>query len=160
MPSPIRLWSLPDDVLRAIATFMPPSGLIVMVQSSRAIAAVLQDQLSLRLDEMFVLAAPNNIYLHPYILRLPIQPPLCVMAALFGEECVGDDGGVYCHFIEASKGYDGSPRRLELFTQDNVSYVLYGRRSAVIDDVSIRDRFASWLQRRCAQLLPPRPLTV
>jgi hypothetical protein len=166
MPDPVQLWSLPNDVLRVVATIMPLSGLIVMVQSSRTIAGVLQDQLTLSLDEMFVLAAPNNEYLHPNSFMLPIQPPLCEIVALFGEEYIDDDGGVYCHLIEAPTGYDGPPHQLELFRQDNVSYVLHGRRSAVVDDVSfnyswrLACRFASWLQRRCGQLMSPRPFTV
>jgi hypothetical protein len=48
-----RFDSLPDDVLRALATFVPLSDLLVLVRCSRYFQIVLQRQLYRCLDRLF-----------------------------------------------------------------------------------------------------------
>jgi hypothetical protein len=47
------LYTLPDDVLRALAAFVPPSALIAFAQCSRRLAELLGGQLARRLDGFF-----------------------------------------------------------------------------------------------------------
>jgi hypothetical protein len=49
-----RLCSHPDDVLRALATFVPLSDLLVLVRCIRHFQMLLQSQLNHCLDRLFV----------------------------------------------------------------------------------------------------------
>jgi hypothetical protein len=88
MPDPAQLWSLPDDVLRVVATFMPPSGLIVLVQSSRTIARVLRGHFTRCLDDLFIMTQSEIQFEFPFLVKLHIQPQPCEVAALFGDASV------------------------------------------------------------------------
>jgi hypothetical protein len=64
-----HLSALPDDLLRAMAAFMPPSGLLAMVRCSRRLSMIINREVSRRLDGLFVVAQPDpmsHLYLYKY----------------------------------------------------------------------------------------------
>jgi hypothetical protein len=48
-----HLYALPDDVLRAMDAFMPPSGLLTMARCSRRLSTVLRGEVSRRLAGLY-----------------------------------------------------------------------------------------------------------
>jgi hypothetical protein len=150
---PARLYGLPDDVLRALATFVPLSDLLVLVRCSRHFRVVLQRQLNRCLDGLFVVTHLEEHILQARCLSLkgiPYQPEQRVLNALFGEPAkkadVRGDSSLYC-FVEV----DG--QSILCFTQRTyatnifAAYIVFGKTQ------SSRDRFASWLRYRCEQHL-------
>jgi hypothetical protein len=96
MSDPAQLCAIPD-VLRAVAAVLPPSGLIVLVQSSREIAVVLQDQLTQRFDNLFVVAQSRTL-LNYICYGEPLTQPLPhEIEALFGEASARSN----YYFVEA-----------------------------------------------------------
>jgi hypothetical protein len=125
------LCSLPDDILRVMAYFMPPSGLLAMVQCSRRLKMVLLSELTRRMDGLFVATHDDPDYLRGAVSRLHYST--FFLKSIFGEEN-GIRGGRMMggyHITEASKGYDGPPCKLRLLLQpiyDTTFYiVLHGR---------------------------------
>jgi hypothetical protein len=147
------LYNLPDDVLRALATFLPMSHLLMLVRCSRHLQIVLQIQLTLGLDQLFV-----TTYLEYYYYRerrLPLnaiiyQPEQRVLHTLFGEADVRGGSNVYC-FVEAE-----GKSVLSLIHRKFVDIHLEAGATAQIEnenDYATRDRFVSWLRYRCEQQL-------
>jgi hypothetical protein len=151
---PAQLYSLPDDVLRALATFVPLSDVLVLVRCNRHIRVVLQSQLNRSLDRIFVAMQIDDDWVHQawrldctYPTR---QPDQRVLHSLFGEANLRGGCRVYC-FLEVSKGHDRES--ILILTQikdfeslalgDSARYVIKG------NDGPARYRFASWLQYRC-----------
>jgi hypothetical protein len=145
---PARLYSLPDDVLRALATFVPLSDLLVLVRCSRHFLFVLRWLLNACLDRLYVVThleehwdrVPGGQFS-----EIPKQPEQRVMIILFGRADKRDDFRMYC-FVEV----DGkSVLRVirKKYADFYTKYYIFGANK------SARDRFASWLQYRCAQQL-------
>jgi hypothetical protein len=142
------LYSLPDDVLRALAKFAPLSDLLVLVKCSRHIRMVLQSQLNRCLDQLF---AVTHLEEHcAQVRRLPFssrwasayQPQQQVVDALFGGATLS--GNFWNHFFVEVNGRS----TLSLFKKEDawsdcVSYYISGETKPV------RVRFASWLRYRC-----------
>jgi hypothetical protein len=61
--NPAHFGALPDDVLRAVADFMPPSGLLVLIRCNKRLQSVLRRQLSRRLDDRFALNSTQHTLL-------------------------------------------------------------------------------------------------
>jgi hypothetical protein len=146
VPIPAGLYALPDDVLRALATFVPLPDLIVLVRCSRHFQMVLQSQLNRCLDHLFVVTHAEEHWVrarrippHSYP---PNQPEHRVLEALFGEATVRGNSRVYC-FVEV----DGQSILSLYISYDYASYYIRGATQ------SERDRFASWLRYRCEQQL-------
>jgi hypothetical protein len=146
MPVTARLPNLPDDVLRALATFVPLSDLLVLVRCSRRFRMVLQSQLNRCLDRLFVVTHNEEhcyraVFL-PYS-YLPNKPEHRVLEALFGEATVvRGNSRVYC-FVEV----DGQSSLSLYISHDYATYYIHGKNQ------SVRDRFARWLRYRCEQQL-------
>jgi hypothetical protein len=77
MPDPIYLCALPDDVLCAVSTFLPLSGLIALVRGNRSLAMVLRDQLTSRLDGLFFITQPEIHFESHFGYELLSQPLPC-----------------------------------------------------------------------------------
>jgi hypothetical protein len=85
---PARLPSLPDDVLRALAIFLPLSDLLVLVQCSRHIRMALRSQLNRCLDRLFGVTHVEERWAQARPLQsmyLPKQPEQRVLDSFFGE---------------------------------------------------------------------------
>jgi hypothetical protein len=156
---PAELHALPDDILRAIAEFVPPSGLLVLVQCNQRLANVLHDELSCRLDDLFVVNPypPDIAFVWMSMLFCPLfTPSFDDVRTLFGEQ--NAVGG--CSFVENPKGYDGPfgphitlsrrRRRIHMITHGpaDMTYVVKGSGPL--------HRFSSWLQRQHEELLAAR----
>jgi hypothetical protein len=149
MPEIFQLKTLPDDILRAVATFLPPSGLIVLVRSCRTLATVLQDQLAHRLDNLFYQMHYEIQCTHPLFSELPTQPLPCELQDLFGEASFNKLGVSSYYFLEV-KGYDGPRRYFQLYRLPT-GYVDHRCKIASSrNDGQIR--FVAWLQRRLERL--------
>jgi hypothetical protein len=107
MPDIVQLCALPDDVLRAVAAFMPPSGLIVLVRFSRTIAVVLQVQLTQRLDDLSVVMQSVIRFKSPSIVELLFRPLPYELRASFGEANVNKWDGSSYYFVEVSRDMVG-----------------------------------------------------
>jgi hypothetical protein len=109
VPISEHLSALPDDVLRAVADFMPLSGLLVLARCSRKMQSVLRRQLNRHLDDLFVVRRYVRSYLcdkigkHCVDYTIPGDTLQRQMFALFGEpdEAIGSH-----NFFEASQDYD------------------------------------------------------
>jgi hypothetical protein len=139
--------ALPDDILRSLAAFMPPSGLIVLVRCSHWLARVLREQLSRRLDDLFVITTQPEIQCElPFYDDLSIQTLPCELEALFGKATINETSFVSTYyFVEAPKGYDKLCRRIELYhlpMKFSRHYNLVARSSHGGDIC-----FLTWLQR-------------
>jgi hypothetical protein len=157
---PARLSSLPDDVLRALATFGPLSDLLVLVRCSRHFRMVLQSQLNRCLDRLFAVTHYEDHWgqkaglVSTLYLPRPNQLEQRVLYALFGEADMRGNWRVY-HFI----GADGqSMLRLSQYWQ-YVDLHLGAIANTYIcgKTQSDRDRFASWLRYRCEQQMATEP---
>jgi hypothetical protein len=146
---PARLLSLPDDVLRALATFMPLSDLLMLVQCSRQLHKVLQNQLNGRLDQLFVVTHDEEHWAQARQLPsmdLPEEPEQWLVEALFGEAKVrgARESKVYC-FIDG-QSFLSLTQYKHFFNENDDGYVPYyiitGKNKFV------RDSFASWLRYR------------
>jgi hypothetical protein len=152
VPVSARLYHLPDDVLRALATFLLLSDLLVLVRCSRHFRVVLQRQLNRRLDRLFVVtydeedcvtAGPRRRTL----LRIPDQPEQRVVDALFGEGEMRDDVRAYC-FTDGQSILSLTQRKfMDISGEYAPYYFIEG------EDTPVRYRFASWLCYRCDQQL-------
>jgi hypothetical protein len=150
------LCALPDDVLRAVATFLPTSGLIVLAQSSRAMAVVLQDKLTLRLDNLFIVTQSEYEFVKSFHIELLTYPLRCEIEALFGEASVDSEGWSSYFFVEASKGYNGPRIRLRFYLRcPEFAWCRYGNAGSRYDG---RKRFATWLQRQLERLRAAKAL--
>jgi hypothetical protein len=100
-----KLCALPDDLLRAMAAFVPTSGLLGLVQCSRRFAAVLHDELTSSLNGLFVRAQPGVIWkaFSYHIVQLSAET---ILALFFPGQTY-----LWCtlNFVEAEKLFDGSP---------------------------------------------------
>jgi hypothetical protein len=135
VPVSARLSSLPDDVLRALATFASLSDLLVLVQCSRHFRVVL-------LEEHW--AHARFLQSLDYLSDPPKQR---VLDALFGEADVRGDMKVYC--------FTDGHSFLTLDTlRNHINKVMY-KSSYVIsaNNKLTLDRFTSWLRYRCEQHL-------
>jgi hypothetical protein len=143
-----RLSSLPDDVLRALATFVPLSDLLVLVRCSRHFRVVLQSQLNRCLDQLFAVTHLEEHWAQTSglvsSLHFPDQLEQRVLHTLFGEADMRGTSRVYC-FI----GADG--QSILRLTQWHLVYHLGIDYTTYISGKtqSDRDRFASWLRYRC-----------
>jgi hypothetical protein len=152
VPTTVRLYDLPDDILRALAAFVPPSGLITLARCSQRLAMVLRGQLTQRLDGLFVsVQLDSNFWWSGYesgaISDYNFEP--LRLRALFGEACP-------CgyHFVEAFKGCDGPPRIHQLSRDPLFNYPLSRYIYRIHGpNVHALNRFEIWLQRRYDQLL-------
>jgi hypothetical protein len=153
---PARLSSLPDDVLRALATFVPLSDLLVLVRCSRHIRVVLQKQLNHCLDRLFVVTHLEENWARARRLRflygsraLPNQPKQTVLDKLFGEADIRDGGNSrgYC-FTDGQRLLCLSQHK-DFLNENEDGYSLYY--IITRKNKPIRDRFASWLRYRCDQ---------
>jgi hypothetical protein len=94
-----RFDSLPDDVLRALATFAPLSDLLTLARCSRHFRIVLQSQLNRWLDRLFGVTHVEEHWAQARLLQsmyLPKQPEQRVLDLLFGEANVRGYWRVYC----------------------------------------------------------------
>jgi hypothetical protein len=144
MSKAIHLCALPDDILRAIAKFVPMSGLIVLVRSSRTIAVVLKDQLAQRLDDLLVVIHSEIQCMHPFFNELPTQPRQQELETLFGEASVSTLELSSHNFMEAREGCDGPRNYFKLYRlpagyADRRYKVASSRNNGQI-------RFLTWLQ--------------
>jgi hypothetical protein len=154
-----QLDSLPDDVLRALATFVPLSDLLVLVRCSRQLYTVLQSQLNRCLNRLFVVTHLDENWAQVGMLpsfSLAHQPDQRVLRALFGEANVHGNWRVYC-FVEVDRQ---SILNLTGSQWKYVDIVFGARATAPIDYTTYyisgkskpaRDRFAGWLRYRCEQ---------
>lgn len=153
-----ELHALPDDILWAMAEFLPPSGLLVLVQCSQRLAKVLHGDLSRRLDDLFVINphVPDIAFVWKSMLFCPIfTPSLDDVHILFGKQNAGSDWS----FAENPKGYDGPPepnihlsrRRRYIINNDGPAEIIY-----LVKGSGQLHRFSSWLQRQHEQLLAAR----
>jgi hypothetical protein len=136
------LYSLPDDVLRALATFVPLSDLLLLVRCSRHFRTVLQSQLNRCLDRLFVVTHLDEHWAQAWRLScygIPYQPEQRVLVTLRG------NSREYC-FVEVD-GQSILSLSLGLTVRKFPSTLISGKTQAV------RDRFASWLRYRCEQQL-------
>ena len=135
---------LPDDILRAVVAFLPPSDLLVFARCSPRFLEALRAQLKRCLDELFVVAQPNHAFDGIGCKHFP-PGGTCYseLNVLFG---VAD---VY-YFVEAPKAYDGTPCTIRLrpcYTENLYCENITGLNVATLL------RFVSWLQRRRLQLV-------
>jgi hypothetical protein len=157
---PARLPSLLDDVLRALATFMPLSDMLVLVRCSRHFEMVLQSQLNRCLDQIFVVTHQEENWIKARYLQsvdhLPNQPEHWVLEKLFGKVDVCRNSRVYC--FAAGKNI------LSLIQRKSINIFLYGVQFKNEDrndtyyaisgaNQNARDRFVRWLWYRCEQQL-------
>jgi hypothetical protein len=176
-----RLLTLPDDVLRAITAFVPPSGLLELVQCSRRLQYVLERHLLCRLDNLFQLAVarPGRNFQSMRAMQLS-SAGSCrlsiskddlhrLVEALFVDSGASDTPTtIYYNFVEAGAGYGG----LSIFSrhqrvQGRATFrapMIKGptlnlrRANACIPcfvtcpDIDL-PRFVAWIQRRYEQLL-------
>jgi hypothetical protein len=124
VPANSQLYALPDDVLRALAASVPPSGLIALAQCSQRLAAVLRAQLTRRLDGLFVATRQLTESEMEYSLRLANseelqtfkpRPTSFELQAMFGvAHQSSPENRLFSdyYFVEAAKGYDGPPHML------------------------------------------------
>jgi hypothetical protein len=150
------MYTLPDDVVRAAAAFVPLSGLLMLARCSQRVEKVLRGQLTSRLDDLFVVVLPsdrdNFSWLHyPFIAYFPWLhypwPQQSEVEAMFGMSTKYDHG-VYMHvFVEASKGYDGPPSVRVLGKNNHNAYCL-GRRIVKGMHMTFPYRFDGWLDRK------------
>jgi hypothetical protein len=142
---PARLSSLPDDVPRALATFVALSDLLVLVRCSHHFQMVLQRELNRRLDRLFVITHVKEHCVEarrlPFTL-IPYQPEQCVLHALFGEADVLEDSRAY-FFTDGQSILSLIQHK---YMSGNASYYIMSG-----EDKPVRDRFASWLWYRCEQ---------
>jgi hypothetical protein len=166
MSAPAQLYALPDDILRAVAAFLPRSGLILLVWCSRRLAAVLGAQLIRRLDGLFVVSVlpeitQSNLGRGCYVMLEP-HPTPCDLEALFGKarvlwHAIGPSG---YDFVEDPNDSNGPARIIRLAL--NPSRSTAGELFVFIPDkevgprlaqaVAQRRRVLGWLQRRQMQL--------
>jgi hypothetical protein len=148
MPDPIYLSALPDDVLSTVSTFLPLSGLITLVQGCRSFKTVLRDQLTRRLDEVFIITQSEIHFEIRFGYELLIQPlglP-CELEALFG---VASIHGTFLsepsyYFVEAPEECDTGPRgNFALFRSATFRPYQIGSSSSSCEYPSC---FASWLR--------------
>jgi hypothetical protein len=153
-----HLCALPDDILRAMASFMPPSRVVVMAQCSHRFALVLRGELTRRLDGLFVVqpienwlrTGTNDALIMDHFTSM--SPDFCMY--LFGQIGLSDMNGPPglnrigdYHLTEARKGYDGPPGRLRLSMSVFGNYVVMGPNHSVLR------RFSSWLKRMRKEFL-------
>jgi hypothetical protein len=151
VPNPARLSRLPDDVLRALATFVPLSDLLVLVRCSRHFQTVLQSQLRRCLDRLFVVTHDEE---HCYRARhmpysyLPNQPEQRVLNSLFGEGKMRGDLRAYC-FTDGQSILSLTQRKLmDIFGEyAPACYIILGTNTRT------HDRFMGWLRYRYEQHL-------
>jgi hypothetical protein len=156
MPILAQFCTLPNDVLRVMADFTPPSGLLLFVQCNRQLQSVLRRQLSRRLDDLFTLSTRRTLHNvglgFPLSFKLPISDDdlKCKMEEVFGMGNMWSNNNFV--FIETSKGYDGSSQlelSRSLYVQDSWGgHNLY----RVISPNFSPHRFVGWLHRRHDQL--------
>jgi hypothetical protein len=144
---PARLSSLPDDLLRALATFVPLSDLLVLVRCSLHFCKVLQRSLNGCLDRLYAVTHLKEHWAQAR--QLPFncisdQPDKWVLEALFGEAERRAYSRGYC-FVEVEG-------QCILGLRGNAPYYIFGKTK------SARDRFASWLCYRCEQQLATEAL--
>jgi hypothetical protein len=156
-PTPAQLSTLPDDVLRALADFMPLSGLLLLVQSSRWLQSVLRRQLSRRLDDLFSInTQPTPSTDGPgfyFPISIPHDDLKRIIRSSFREANMCPTNSYI--FIEAHLGYD---EQLGL----NYHFYVQGTKHGGIWDghtpcqlislYSSLRRFMGWLHRRHDQL--------
>jgi hypothetical protein len=109
--------TLPDDILRSLAAFISPSGLILVVRCSHWLVRVLHDQLTRRLDDLFVVTQreiQTGKLLHIELLTQPLPDEL---VSLLGVASINDSFGSAYSFAKAPKGYDGHRRNLGFYRQ-------------------------------------------
>jgi hypothetical protein len=155
-PCRAQLYILPDDVLRALAEFMPLSGLLSLFQSSRWLQSILRHQLSRRLDDVFAHSTTQTM-MYSWCIRqnLPISSNDLErkVRAIFGEANVHPN--VSYVFSEAPKGYDGP---LGFCRHSYVQGYGHGgsrgaRYSYQVGSANFSpQRFVGWLHRRHNQL--------
>jgi hypothetical protein len=111
MRAPAHLCALPNDILRAVAAFMPPSALLVIVRCSRHFSRVLHGEVTQRLDGLFqYVALPTASFsTSPDWVKLvehswPQHMPRLFVEAMLGTSDLHPGGYL---FLEALKGYDG-----------------------------------------------------
>jgi hypothetical protein len=142
---PARLSSLPDDVLRALATFVPLSDVLMLVRCDRHYRMELQRQLKRCLNGIFVVTHVEEHWAQVQRLScngIPYQPKQRVLVTLFGEANLRANSKVYC-FVEVDWQIILSLH----ISNDYATYYIRGMTQ------SARDRFASWLRYRCEQQL-------
>jgi hypothetical protein len=145
-----QLCALPDDVLRAVAEFMPPSGLLVLVHCSLGMQSVLHRQLSRRLDDLFALSTepisrtdgPRSCFTLP----VTCDDLERTIKAVFGP-------GYYpwirsYKFIEAPKGYDGPLGHSRCYEVRTFYQTVH-----IVSPNLCPHRFVGWLHRRHDYLL-------
>jgi hypothetical protein len=146
--APAHLCALPNDILRAMATFMPPSALLVMVRCSRRFSRVLHGEMTQRLDGLFqYVALPTctaSFSTLPDCVKLvehswPQHMPRLSVEAMLGTSDLHPGGYL---FLEALKGYDGPQEHSGLFYQGSCIRRIYARNHKVLR------RFEGWLNFR------------
>ena len=153
-----KFCALPDEVLRAMAAFVPLSGLIALVQCNQRLAGNFRGKLTCRLDNLFVAVAPQSPSVPAAFLfwgrAFPLEINRGELQALFGDSRAYTLGAIsfdgYC-FVEANKGYryllcTQYPAWIERSTDCFVKYM--------VDDTCAvpEDHFIGWLQHRQRQL--------
>jgi hypothetical protein len=143
------LSSLPDDVLRALATFVPLSDLLVLVRCSQHFRIVLESQLHRCLDRLFFVTHTEEHWVRAQRMRyshLPNQPEQRVLEALFGEAS-GKASGCSSSRVHCFVEVDGQSILSLHISHKYATYYICGKNQ------SARDRFASWLRYQCEQQL-------
>jgi hypothetical protein len=147
----MSLHILPDDVLHFLAAFLPLLGLILLVWSSRTLATALHDQLTHRLDNLFVVTQPEIHFGGAFYVELLAQPQPYELQALFGAASINTLGMSTYNLVETPKGYDGPRRSIKLYRRPK-----YYRHPRIVvagpHYPGVWERFLSWLQRRLEQL--------
>jgi hypothetical protein len=140
-----RLYSLPDDVLRALATFVPLSDLLVLVRCSRHFRMELQSQLNHCLDRLFVVTHDEEYWSRVRSLQSfshLYRTEQRVLEVYFSDANVRGNSRAYC-FTDGRKLL-GSAQRKHM--DGSTSYYITSCWTK-----SGRYCFESWLRYRCRQ---------
>jgi hypothetical protein len=148
MSDSFQFSALPDDMLRAMATFVPLSGMIVLVRSNRTLATVLKHQLTKRLDNLFFLTQSEILLINAFYVEPLAQPCQHELEVLFGEARLNAWGWSTCCFVEDPMRYT-EPFR-SILTRFPPGYRCYKAASSRNDSAIC---FVTWLQRRLERLL-------
>jgi hypothetical protein len=155
--TPAQLLALPDDILRAMAAFMPPSGLLAMARCSWRLSTVLRGEVSRCLDGLFIVGNPSvDRVAYAYRARRSLGSVSTsgfmsrrFLASLFGEEAFrpSDWKSLRLCITEAPKGYDGPCRNLQTY-QRSPMYTL----KVCGPSRFVLVRFSNWLKFRFANM--------
>jgi hypothetical protein len=149
-----ELYTLPDDLLRALAAFAPLSGLLALVECSRRFATALRSIINHRLDNLFILLPKdclNACKVETRQLSLGSSLSRREVRNTFGEP-EPSQWGTFCYlFAEGPKGYDGLSSALKLITTGYGCYIFCQNRA-------VGNRLIGCLHRRHTQSPLPQDL--